>query len=130
MANRYRGEIDVELDGKNKTLCLTLGGLVELEELFEVSDMLSVIRKLQSGKFCALELGHIIKIGLKGCGQDVSIEEVLAYKNAKGVAGYVDIVTRLLQASFDGKDCKSRGGQNRHGQKRSSNSTTAKKKNR
>lgn len=31
MANRHRGEIEAELGGKKRTLCLTLGALAELE---------------------------------------------------------------------------------------------------
>jgi hypothetical protein len=39
MANRHRGEIEAVLDGRPRTLCLTLGALAELEAAFGAQDL-------------------------------------------------------------------------------------------
>lgn len=38
-ANRRRGEIAAELDGKTMRLCLTLGALAELEAAYAADDL-------------------------------------------------------------------------------------------
>ena len=36
MANRQRGEVDIEIDGKKFSVCMTLGALAELEDVLGV----------------------------------------------------------------------------------------------
>lgn len=38
MANKHRGEVTARLDGKDYTLCLTLGALAEMEQAFGAED--------------------------------------------------------------------------------------------
>ncbi len=39
MVNRHRGEVAARLDGRDWTLCLTLGALAELESAFETDNL-------------------------------------------------------------------------------------------
>jgi hypothetical protein len=41
MTNRQRGEIEALLDGRNWTLCLTLGALAELEAALAAGDLMA-----------------------------------------------------------------------------------------
>ena len=50
MANKYRGEIDANLDGTGYVLCLTLGALAELESAFGSDDMLALAGRFSSGR--------------------------------------------------------------------------------
>jgi hypothetical protein len=83
MPNPHRGEIEACLDGQSFRLCLTLGSLAELEHTFGHEDMLSLAERFQSGRLSARDAQRVIGAGLRG-------------------AGHVDIVARLLGATFGG----------------------------
>lgn len=103
MANRHRGEIDADLDGKPFRLCLTLGALAELESAFGDEDMLALATRFETGRISARDCQRIIGAGLRGAGHDVSDLAVAGMRVEGGAAGYVDIVARLLQATFAGR---------------------------
>lgn len=100
MVNKHRGEISVELDGKNWTLCLTLGALAQLEDHFKVSDLTSLAEKLSSNALCASDFLAIILAGLKGGGHDVDSAAVNDMRINGGATGYAILVADLLKATF------------------------------
>ncbi|MDX2288552.1 MAG: gene transfer agent family protein [Hyphomicrobiaceae bacterium] len=102
MANRHRGEIEARLDGKTYRLCLTLGALAELEAAFGESDLVGLAERFEKGRLKAREAMAIIAAGLKGGGHEVGLEDVERMQADGGAAGYVDIVARLLTATFGG----------------------------
>jgi hypothetical protein len=100
MVNRYRGEIEAALDGKSYRLCLTLGALAELEYAFGEEDMLAVAERFESGRIAAKDAIRIIGAGLRGAGYELDDAAVAGMKCDSGAAGFVDIVARLLAATF------------------------------
>lgn len=100
MPNRHRGEIDAVLDGKTYQLCLTLGALANLEAAFGEEDMLALATRFEKGRISARDCQRIIGAGLRGAGFDISDQAVAAMRTEGGAAGYVDIVARLLAATF------------------------------
>lgn len=100
MANKYRGEIGAELDGLPFKLCLTLGALAELETAFGDGDMLSLAERFEKGRLSAKDAIRIIGAGLRGAGHDVADDTVSKMKTLNGAADFVDIVARLLGATF------------------------------
>jgi hypothetical protein len=100
MANRYRGEIDVELDGRAWRMALTLGVLAELEDRFRVASLGELVARLASGNLASAELAAVLAAGLRGGGQEVTEQEVARMQSPDGTAGYLKIVTRLLGATF------------------------------
>ena len=103
MPNRHRGEIEACLDGTPYRLCLTLGALAELEHAFGGTDMIALAERFQSGRLSALDAQRIIGAGLRGGGHDIADDAVARMQAEGGVAGYVDIVARLLAATFGGQ---------------------------
>ncbi len=103
MANKHRGEIDALLDGRTYQLCLTLGALANLEAVFGDEDMLALATRFETGRISARDCQRIIGAGLRGAGFDISDQAVAAMRAEGGAAGYVDIVARLLAATFSGK---------------------------
>lgn len=103
MANRHRGEIDAVLDGTSYRLCLTLGALANLEAAFGDEDMLALATRFEKGRISARDCQRIIGAGLRGAGFDISDQDVAAMRVEGGAAGYVDIVARLLSATFGAK---------------------------
>src|SRR6185436_9779419 len=102
MHNPHRGEIEARLDGTPYRLCLTLGALAELESAFGDTDMLALAERFQAGRLSAREAQHIIAAGLRGAGHDIADEAVARMQADGGAAGFVDIVARLLAATFGG----------------------------
>lgn len=100
MVNSLRGEIGAELDGKTWTLCLTLGALATLEKQLDAESLTALSNKLSNGKLKASELIKIIHAGLVGGGYTLSVEEVAEMRVEGGIASYIDIAVRLLQATF------------------------------
>jgi hypothetical protein len=102
MANKHRGEIDAVLDGASHTLFLTLGALAELESAFGDDDMLALADRFSKGRVSARDAVRIIGAGLRAGGRNVSDEDVARMRAPGGAAGYIDIVARLLAATFGG----------------------------
>jgi hypothetical protein len=100
MANRVRGEIEAELDGRRVTLCLTLGALAELETAFGADDLAGLAERLAGGRLSARDAIALIGAGLRGGGMDVGDDEVAAMASAGGVPAYAAIVARLIGAAF------------------------------
>ena len=103
MVNLYRGEIEAVLDGRAYRLCLTLGALAELEAAFGDEDMLALATRFEKGRISARDCVRIIGAGLRGAGHEVANEAVTRMASAGGAAGYVEIVARLLNATFAGE---------------------------
>ena len=103
MVNQHRGEIDAVLDGKRYRLCLTLGALAELESAFGDEDMLGLATRFEKGRISARDCIRIIAAGLRGAGHEISDDSVARMASDSGAAGYVEIVARLLNATFAGQ---------------------------
>ncbi len=102
MANKHRGDIDAQLDGKTYRLCLTLGALAELEDAFGAEDMLSLATRFESGRISSRDCMRIIGAGLRGAGHDIADAAVANMQADKGAAGFISIVAQLLNATFSG----------------------------
>lgn len=100
MVNRHRGEIAASLDGKQWTLCLTLGALAELESSFEVEDLSALTQRFGSGNLKSNDILRIMGAGLRGAGHTLSDDEIAQMQAEGGAAGYVRIVTELLTVTF------------------------------
>ena len=104
MVNRQRGEVEAVLDGRRRTLCLTLGALAELEAALGTGDLMGLARRFGEGKLAAGDAIKIIGAGLRGGGNDIADAEVAAMRAEGGAAGYVAIVGALLAATFGAAD--------------------------
>ncbi len=100
MANKHRGEIEARLDGVTHRLVLTLGALAELEDAFGDDDMLALAARFEKGRLSARDCVRVITAGLRGAGHAITDADVALMQAEGGAAGYVDIVARLLVATF------------------------------
>jgi Phage tail tube protein, GTA-gp10 len=99
-ANRRRGEIAAELDGKPFRLCLTLGALAELESAYGAADLGELLERFSRGRLSATDLVRIVGAGLRGAGHPVEDEAVRGMQAKDGAAGFARIVTDLLATTF------------------------------
>jgi hypothetical protein len=99
-ANRRRGEVAAELDGRVRKLCLTLGALAELEAAYAADDLGALVARFSRGSLSALDLVRIIAAGLRGAGEDVTEEAVRSMQVEGGATGFARIVAELLAVTF------------------------------
>ncbi|CAA0088173.1 Uncharacterised protein [Starkeya nomas] len=100
MANRHRGEISAELDGRTCTLVLTLGALAELEDAFGAQDLVALTERFARGRLAARDAIRIVAAGLCGAGESVTEDEVARMTTPGGAAGFARIVGELIAATF------------------------------
>jgi hypothetical protein len=100
MANRRRGEVAATIDGRERTLCLTLGALAELEAAFGVDDLMALAARFESGKLSARDVMKIVGCGLRGAGEEVSDDEVASMRAEGGAAGFALVAAELIRATF------------------------------
>lgn len=110
-ANRRRGEIAAELDGKSHRLCLTLGALAELEASYAAADLAALVERFSSGRLSATDMIRVIGAGLRGAGHELTDDDVGGMRAEGGVAGFATIVADLLTTTF-GATPKAEDGQN------------------
>ncbi|HEX2020251.1 MAG TPA: GTA-gp10 family protein, partial [Aurantimonas sp.] len=51
--NRRRGEVPAIIDGRERTLCLTLGALAELEDSFAADNLAALAERFGQGRLSA-----------------------------------------------------------------------------
>lgn len=100
MPNRRRGEVAVEIGGRGFTLCLTLGGLAELEDALGAGDLPDLAQRFAAGRLRAREIVALLGIGLRGGGQPLSDAEVAALPIAGSLDGVLAALGAMLAAAF------------------------------
>lgn len=100
LVNARRGEVAARLDGKDYRLCLTLGGLAELETALGAGDLVTLGERFSTGRLSARDMIAVIAAGLRGAGHTFDESDVASMQVAGGLADYAKIVADLLMATF------------------------------
>ena len=82
--NAARGEVLLTVDGEDHPLCLTLGGLAELEQAFGCGSLADLQTRLK--RLSAKELMTVLDILLRGAGSNCALEKIAPAAAAKSVA--------------------------------------------
>ena len=100
MANSYRGDVDLELQGQTFTLRLTLQSLAEMEGAFDVDSLPALGERLASGRLSAADLIRILGPAIRGGGVEKSDHEIARLLPASGLAEIMSAVARLMETTF------------------------------
>src|SRR5690606_32522687 len=76
----------------------------ELESTFGDEDMLALAERFARGRLSARDAVRIIGAGLRGAGHQFTDDAVARMRAEGGAAGFVDIISRLLTATFGTAD--------------------------
>lgn len=79
MANKRRGEVKFKVGSKIYTLCMTLGAMAELEEVFELESITDLPAVFSDGKVKIRQIINLLGALIRGGGHDVSNEEIGAF---------------------------------------------------
>ena len=100
MANPQRGEVAAIIDGEERTLCLTLGALAELEARLQAGDLVGLSERFAGGRVSARDLTAILGAGLRGGGHAVTDDDLARLHIEGGLKGAAELAARLLRATF------------------------------
>ncbi|MGL4635983.1 MAG: gene transfer agent family protein [Beijerinckiaceae bacterium] len=104
MANRYRGEVSFDLDGKTVALRLTLGSLAHLEGAFGADGLQALGARLSEGRLSAGDVLHVLAAGFLGAGESIDMKELGALIPATALEQAATAAANLLAAAFGAGD--------------------------
>jgi hypothetical protein len=83
MANPWRGDVALVIDGETYVLRLTLGALAELEASLGAGSLMALVQRFEGNSFSSADVLALLKAGLRGGRAGVS-EETLFYGEIEG----------------------------------------------
>ncbi len=100
MANPYRGEVEILINGKPRVMRLTLGVLAELEEQLECQSLVDLVARFEAGTFRAKDIVTLIRAGLRGGGCAVEDPDLQDMRIDGGLYAAARAAARLLKVTF------------------------------
>ncbi|HUF88141.1 MAG TPA: gene transfer agent family protein [Thermohalobaculum sp.] len=100
MTNPQRGEVAIRINGEERVMRLTLGTLAELEARAEVTSLLGLAEKFETGRVSASELIALLAAGIRGAGGAVTEEEMASAEIEGGAVGAMRAGLLLLSRTF------------------------------
>lgn len=100
MANPWRGEVELVIDGEARALRLTLGALAELEARLKAELLMDMIGRFETGGFRVADLIALLTAGLNGGGWRISEAELLARRIEGGPLAAAQAAAQLLKITF------------------------------
>ena len=87
MANPWRGEVELVVDGEPRVMRLTLGALAELEARLKSELLIELIARFEAGGFRVSDLIALLTAGLNGGGWRISEAELVQAPDRRRAAG-------------------------------------------
>jgi hypothetical protein len=100
MANPWRGEVELIVDGIRRRARLTLGALAELEGELQTESLIALVERFEGGRCSARDILALLAAGLRGGGWDISATELGATEIEGGPIGAARAAAALLSAAF------------------------------
>lgn len=100
MANPWRGEVELVIDGEPRALRLTLGALAELEARLKAESLMDMIARFETGGFRVADLIALLTAGLNGGGWRISEADLLARRIEGGPLAAAQAAAQLLKITF------------------------------
>lgn len=100
MANPFRGEVAISIDGEPRVMRLTLNALAILESRLEADSLVDLIARFEAGAFKVRDLICLLTAGLNGGGWAISEAELLKRTVDGGPLEAAQAAARLLKITF------------------------------
>ena len=100
MANPWRGEVALKIDGQQRTLKLTLGALAELEQSLQTGSLVELVERFEGSRFSGTDLLLLLSAGLKGAGNTLSYDDLANADIEGGPLGAARTAAELLARAF------------------------------
>lgn len=100
MANPWRGEVELTVDGEPRVMRLTLAALAELEARLKSDSLIDLIARFEAGNFRVRDLIALLAAGLSGGGWQIGEAELVNAKVEGGPLAAAQAAARLLKVTF------------------------------
>lgn len=100
MANPWRGEVELVVDGEPRVMRLTLAALAELEARLGSGSLLELIGRFEAGGFRVSDLVALLVAGLNGGGWKVRENDLVGAEIDGGPLAAARAAARLLKLTF------------------------------
>lgn len=100
MANRWRGEVTLEIDGQPQVARLTLGALAELEDALAEPSLVSLVERFEAGQFSARDVILLLVAALNAGGAQFDVASLSAADIGGGPVGAARVAAKLLARAF------------------------------
>ena len=104
MTNPMRGEVSITIDGRARTMRLTLGALASLEARLEAGSLMGLAERFEDGRVSAGDLLALLAAGLSGAGEDVGEDALARAEIDGGAVGALKAGMELLSRAFRAVD--------------------------
>ncbi|MBV2361325.1 gene transfer agent family protein [Thalassococcus sp. CAU 1522] len=100
MANPWRGEVELVIDGEPRCLRLTLGALAELETRLEKGTLVDLVKRFEAGAFSTRDVLALIVAGLRGGGWSGNAADLLHAEIEGGPIAAARAAAEMLARAF------------------------------
>ena len=100
MANRWRGDVALSINGKRYVARLTLGALAELEEALAEPSLIALVERFEGNRFSSRDVLALLGAGLRGGGADFSSDALEHAEIAGGPMAAARAAAELLARAF------------------------------
>ncbi len=100
MANRWRGDVVVVVDGKRCVARLTLGALAELEEGLNEASLVGLVERFEASRFASRDVVALLGAGLRGGGCKFSDAQIAQANIEGGPMAAAKAAAELLARAF------------------------------
>ena len=100
MANPWRGEVTLVIDGEPQVLRLTLGALAELEASLGEASLVELVARFEGAACSSRDVLALIVAGLRGGGWTGSQRDLVAAEIAGGPMAATRAAAELLARAF------------------------------
>ncbi len=83
MANPWRGDVALVIDGQRHVARLTLGALAELEERLCEGSLMALVERFEGNRFSSRDVLALLGAGLRGGGAELA-EDALLHADIEG----------------------------------------------
>ncbi|WP_118134885.1 gene transfer agent family protein [Oceanicella sp. SM1341] len=100
MANPWRGEVELVVDGAAHRMRLSLGALAELEARLDSGSIVELVERFERGDVRARDLLALLSAGLRGGGLDIDEAALGAAEIGGGPLRAARAAAELLRLTF------------------------------
>lgn len=100
MANPWRGDVTLVVDGTPHVLRLTLGALAELEEWLDEKSLVALVERFENNQFSSKDVLDLLHAGLIGGKCDLGREALLHGQIEGGPMAAAKTAAELLARAF------------------------------
>ena len=100
MANPWRGDVSLVIDGERHVLRLTLGALAELEAGLQADTLVDLVARLESKDCSSRDVLALIVAGLRGGGWTGTAKDLLSAEIEGGPLMAARAAAELLARAF------------------------------